>query len=180
MVCALILATLQPVFYFSNPLAELEFTKTKALEILRDDSKFLTEPSPSPDENPQLSYHLQGVCTLPHVTYVRRRRASDSDSKADDGWQWWRISFSTDDAKRRQAERSTNESDRSDYVAPQNADVVGYTAHKVREIEVLRAARMESRTVLLVYANSRALSVPESPLPKPLQVCEFCRLLISL
>ena len=156
---------------------ELEYTKTKALEILKNDSNFLTEPSPSPGEGPQCLYMLQGVCTQPHVTYIRRRRVSgdpgsttDSDPKVNGDWQWWRISFSTDDAKARQAERSANESDKPEYAAPQNADVAGYTAHKVREIEVLQAARNESKTVLLVYANSRALNFPESPLPKSLQV----------
>lgn len=121
------------------------------------------------------------MCTEPHVTYVLRRHvpddpenAMDSDSKQEDDWQWWRISFSTDDAKTRRAERDASKSGKSDYTAPQNADVVGYTSRKVREIEVLRAAREESRSVLLVYASNRAMDIPESAVPPPLQVSYIC------
>lgn len=151
----------------------MEFRKSRALESLQSYAKFLTEPSPSPDETPRYRYSLRGVCTEPHVTYVLRRRASDdpkdvtdSDSKVCDGWQWWRISFSTDDAKQKRAEKTASNSD----YPPQSADVVGYTTRKVQETEVLQAAGEGSRTALLVYANSNALSVLEQPLPPPLQV----------
>ncbi|BDD59536.1 hypothetical protein MAP00_004735 [Monascus purpureus] len=158
-------------------LKELELRKSRALESLQGYAKFLTEPSPSPDETPRYRYTLRGVCTEPHVTYVLRRRASDdpegvmdSDSKVCDGWQWWRISFSTDDAKQKRAEKTASNSD----YPPQSADVVGYTTRKVQETEVLQAAGEGSRTALLVYANSNALSILEQPLPPPLQ--EFMRL----
>lgn len=89
--------------------------------------------------------------------------------KPQQGWQWWRISFSTDDAKTQQSE-SSKSNGTGKYVAPPNTDVIGYTARKVREIEVLRAAREESKSVLLVYANSSAVQFGESPAPTPLQV----------
>lgn len=89
--------------------------------------------------------------------------------KARDEWQWWRISFSTDDAKTQQSDSSKDNSS-GKYVAPPNTDVIGYTSRKVREIEVLRAAREESKSVLLVYANSNAVQFEESPAPPPLQV----------
>ena len=109
---------------------------------------------------------MRGVCTEPHITYVLRPRA-DTDA-ADDpahGWQWWRISFSTEDAKARQAEMGQGCSG-----ASRNTDVIGYTARKVREIEVLRAAREESKNVLLVYANSNAVDFQGGPAPPQLQV----------
>ena len=91
---------------------------------------------------------------------------ADTEPTAADEWQWWRISFSTDDAKARQVE-----SQQSDAPSSKNADVIGYTARKVREIEVLKAAREESKNVLLVYANGNAMNFREEPIPSPLQVC---------
>ena len=136
------------------------------MESLRGYSKILTEPSASPDEPPYHKYTLRGVCTEPHVTYVLRPQEDTSgDSSHADEWQWWRISFSTEDAKTRQAE-----SNRDGHAAPSNADVVGYTARKVREIEVLRAAREESRSVLLVYAKANATNYQNDDLPPALQV----------
>lgn len=96
---------------------------------------------------------------------------ADTEPTAVDEWQWWRISFSTDDAKARQAE-----SQQSDASTSKNADVIGYTARKAREVEVLKAAREESKNVLLIYANSNAVNFREEPIPPPLQVC----LLISI
>ena len=137
------------------------------MDTLRNYSKILTEPSESPTEPPYHKYTLRGVCTEPHITYVLRPRegATSSESRADDEWQWWRISFSTDDAKTRRAESS-----RDDHAAPNNADVIGYTARKVREIEVLRAAREECKSVLLVYASANAVRAQEGQIPPPLQV----------
>lgn len=154
-----------------DKLKDLQNRRQKAVKTLRNYSKFLTEPSESPTEPPQHRYTLRGVCTEPHITYVLRpvtshnsEQATDLQPSAGDRWQWWRISFSTDDAKARRAE--TN---RDGKAAASAADVVGYTARKVREIEVLHAAREESKNVLLVYANSNAISVQAQPLPAELQ-----------
>jgi hypothetical protein len=144
--------------------AELEERKQQALESLRGSSKFLTEPSGTPGEPPVHKYTLRGVCTEPHVTYVLRRRIPEPETAPSDDYDWWRISFSVDDAKTRQAETGGTSS------APKDADVIGYTAHKVREVEVLRAAREESKNVLLVYANSNAMNFKEEPVPPTLQV----------
>jgi len=145
----------------------LESRKQGAIEALRGYSKILTEPSTSADEPPLHKYTLRGVCTQPHITYVLRPRenAQESDARTDDEWQWWRISFSTEDAKTQQAE-----SDRASHAAPSNTDVIGYTARKVREIEVLRAAREESKSVLLVYASANAVTAQEAQIQAPLQV----------
>lgn len=83
-------------------------------------------------------------------------------------WQWWRISFSKDDAKTQQAAKTEN-SERKN-AAPKNADIIGFTTTKVREIEVLKAAR-DSSNVLLVYANPNAMSFQSDIMPPALQVC---------
>jgi hypothetical protein len=153
---------------------ELEARKQTALETLRSYSKVLTEPSVTPSEPPHYKYTLRGVCTAPHVIYVLRRLVSDdagdepgAEAREVNDWQWWRISFSTDDGKTQLAAK--NETNPK-YSVPRNADVVGYTTRKVREIEVLRAAREESNNVLLVYANSNAVNFLEGAAPPSLQV----------
>ncbi|KAL4737729.1 hypothetical protein BDV11DRAFT_191176 [Aspergillus similis] len=145
-----------------DKLKELESRQQQALESLKSYSKYLTEPSTSPGEPPVHKYTLRGVCTEPHVTYVLRRSIpNDTTTPKPDDYEWWRISFSVDDAKSRQAQTGRP--------APRDADVIGYTVRKVREVEVLRAAREESKNVLLVYANSNAMNYKEEPAPTPLQ-----------
>lgn len=141
---------------------------------MRSYSKTLTEPSDSPHEPPTYRYTLRGVCTEPHVTYVLRSdRPSNSgdamevDSDDNNKEQWWRISYSAEDGKTRQAEKRDAQGINS---ASQHGDVIGYTARKVREIEVLHAAREEWRTVLLVYASDNAMSAKVEPAPMQLQV----------
>ncbi|KAK2761128.1 hypothetical protein FQN54_001648 [Arachnomyces sp. PD_36] len=167
-------------------LQELEKRKQEAQETFRKHSKILTEQA-SPTEPPYNKYTLRGVSTLPHVTYVLKRVPDESpagpgsDGEKTNEWQWWRISFSTEDAKARLAEETqaaavpssqsepAPEKVKKRREIPRNAEVVGYTARKVREIEVLKAAREESSTVLLVYANENAVNFKESGLPPELQ-----------
>lgn len=144
------------------------------METMRTYSKALTEPSENPSEPPLHRYTLRGVCTEPHVTYVLKRNdishsgdAMEVDGENNNGYQWWRISFSTEDGKTRQAEKREAQGDKA---ATQNGDVVGYTARKVREIEVLRAAREEWRSVLLVYASDNAMRTKVDAAPPQLQV----------
>ncbi|KAL4903931.1 hypothetical protein BDW74DRAFT_155659 [Aspergillus multicolor] len=145
-----------------DKLRELESRQQQAQESLKSYSKYLTGPSTSPGEPPVHKYTLRGVCTEPHITYVLRRSIpEDNTEPKPDDYEWWRISFSVDDAKSRQAQTGRP--------ASKEADVIGYTARKVREVEVLRAAREESKSVLLVYANSNAMSYKEEPAPAPLQ-----------
>ncbi|CAI7571444.1 unnamed protein product [Penicillium manginii] len=154
-------------------LKDLESKKQKALETMRTYSKTLTEPSDSPGEPPIHKYTLRGVCTEPHVTYVlRSERASDPndlmelDNQSDAQDQWWRISYSAEDGKTRQAEKRDAQGNQS---ASQHGDVIGYTARKVREVEVLHAAREEWRTVLLVYASDNAMNAKVEAAPRQLQ-----------
>lgn len=147
---------------------------------MRTYSKALTEPSEDPSEPPRHKYTLRGVCTEPHVTYVlKKNNASASgdtmevDRETNSGYQWWRISFSTEDGKTRQAQKREAQGDTA---AAQYGDVVGYTARKVREIEVLKAAREEWRSVLLIYASDSAMEAKTDPAPPQLQVgSSLCR-----
>ncbi|KAJ6107864.1 hypothetical protein N7523_009187 [Penicillium sp. IBT 18751x] len=156
-----------------SKLKELEERKHAAHEIMRNYSKTLTEPSPNPGEPPLHKYTLRGVCTQPHVTYVLRASETatsgdlmDIDGRNDSASQWWRISFSVEDGKARQAMKREAQGTHS---ASQNGDVVGYTAQKVREVEVLRAAREEYRSVLLVYANDNAVNAKVEAAPDALR-----------
>lgn len=80
-------------------------------------------------------------------------------------WQWWRISFSVEDAeiKAKEAGRELN--------PPAGTLISGYRAFRATESEALEAARRESNRVLLVYANEDAIDFPvDYSLSDPLQV----------
>jgi hypothetical protein len=91
----------------------------------------------------------------------------DIDGQQNTGDQWWRISYSAEDGKTRQAAKREAQGDSA---ATQNGDIIGYTARKVREIEVLRAAREEWRSVLLVYASDAAVNAQVEAAPTQLRV----------
>jgi hypothetical protein len=134
------------------------------------------------------------VSTKPHITYVLHRVDSSDESSTDtidNEWQWWRISFSKDDAKKPSQEATKSEAPTSQResmgwgvpVGPasewqkammkeehREGEHLGYTITKVREIEVLKAAREENNTVLLVYASESAMQHPESILQPALKV----------
>ncbi|PGH05938.1 hypothetical protein AJ80_08250 [Polytolypa hystricis UAMH7299] len=169
-------------------LESLEKRRQEALESLKQHSRELTTPPTSPNDPPYHKYTLRGVCTLPHITYVLKRDTAEKDADSSsrqsaDEWQWWRISFSVDDAKARLAEAtqtpvlpssqtnpaSSQAQKRGKVSASNNADVVGYTARRVREVEVLHAAKVEYPSVLLVYANENAVNFKEGALSEPLQ-----------
>ncbi|KAJ5836633.1 hypothetical protein N7447_002659 [Penicillium robsamsonii] len=153
----------------------LELRKQSAMESLREISKTLTEPPKSPSDPPVHKYTLRGVCTEPHVTYVLSNPNTtapghlmdiDSDTEKSSDYQWWRISFSAEDGKARQAEKRKAQGNTT---ATQDGEVVGYTVRKVQEIEVLQAAREEWSSVLLVYASEAAVNAPVDPAPSQLQ-----------
>lgn len=154
---------------------DLNAKKQSAIQALRSYSKTLTEAPEAPGEPPLHRYTLRGVCTEPHVTYVLTRadvngsqHLMDIDGEQDNiSDQWWRISYSTEDGNARQAAKRKSQGNSA---ATQNGDVIGYTTRKVREIEVLRAAREEWRSVLLVYASDAAVNAQFEPAPPQLQV----------
>ncbi|OKL64343.1 hypothetical protein UA08_00681 [Talaromyces atroroseus] len=158
-----------------DKLNQLDAAKQEARDTLRDYSKILTNSSTSPEVSPYYKYTLMGICTSPHITYVLRKHNSGDaeedliemeEKRPEEEWQWWRISFSTDDAKTQQAAKPEGQKTRSNKTS--NADVIGYTTIKVRETEVLKAAR-ESKSLLLVYANANAAAFPHKPSPSALQ-----------
>lgn len=95
----------------------------------------------------------------------------DMDSEPHDDYQWWRVSFSAEDGKTRQAETRHAQDHNA---TADSGDVVGYTTRKVSEIEVLRAAREEWSSVLLVYASEKAVNAPVNAAPPALQVRSIC------
>lgn len=164
------------IFLANNPSAELELRKQGAMDSLREISKTLTEPPRSPSEPPVYKYTLRGVCTEPHVTYVLSNPKTtapghlmdvDSDTENSNDYQWLRISFSAEDGKTRQAEKRKAQGNTA---ATQDGEVVGYTIRKVQEVEVLKAAREEWNSVLLVYASENAVNAQVDPAPSQLQV----------
>lgn len=165
----------------NNVEIELEERKQNTLASLREISKTLTEPSESPSEPPIYKYTLRGVCTQPHVTYVLSDPQAtagdlmDMDSEPHDNYQWWRISYSAEDGKVRQAEKGQSQ-DHS--AAAPSGDAIGYTIRKVSETDVLQAAREEWSSVLLVYASGNAMDAQVDPAPPQLQVgtCFVCSL----
>ncbi|KAK2794021.1 hypothetical protein FQN50_009955 [Emmonsiellopsis sp. PD_5] len=168
-------------YQIDQKLKSLEERKQRAIQTLRDTSKQFTDPSDDSTISPHRKYTLRGVCTQPHITYVLQRSSKKgSEIAADtsptrDVWQWWRISFSVDDEKTRVAESQKSSTagaqtrKRDRVQIPRNTDVAGYTAKPVREIEVLRAAKEEAPSVLLVYANENAVTFEEGSLPPQLQ-----------
>lgn len=54
-----------------------------------------------------------------------------------------------------------------------NADRAGFTVQKVREVEVLKAARDENTSALLVYASERAVNEDYVGLPQQLKVSRY-------
>ncbi|KAI1978699.1 hypothetical protein LOZ51_000928 [Ophidiomyces ophidiicola] len=142
------------------------------------------------DGGPIHKYKLRGVCTQRHILYVLKRipeiesvKETFQDLTPEQEWQWWRISYSVDDAKEAASRRSKHElarsaRDGSHYVLdsskarvklPDNTEVTGFTITTAREVEVLRAAKEESHTALLVYANEDAICQQQFDLPAPLQ-----------
>ncbi|KAI4177783.1 MAG: hypothetical protein LQ343_000247 [Gyalolechia ehrenbergii] len=132
----------------AGKLQAFEESKEKAREKLRELSKLFTQPSDVPEENPRERYTLRGVCAEPHTVYVQERTRPRSDGNlpdvGTDEWQWWKLKY----------EASAGQP---------------ISCTKVREIEVLQAARHESPRAFLVYASDRAMAVENKELPLPLK-----------
>lgn len=116
------------------------------------------------------------------------------------GWQWWRISYSTAAAKAISTTASPSPAPeplgyeldgwgvpkvpaaewarRARRERERNADRAAFSLQKVREVEVLKAARDESTRALLVYASERAVGQEVGELPLQLKV-RFIQSLVS-
>lgn len=161
-------------------LERIQKLKRDIQDEVEKSTNLYTSPSAEDETKlPRVRYTLRGVSTTPHITYVLRKNdtstseltdsteTTSEESKPD--YHWWRISFSADDAKGRVAgasldkSRDTNEPFilQSPFVmssvAKSEGDAMGYTITAVREVEVLKAAREESSSVMLVYASERAV-----------------------
>ncbi|KZF22610.1 hypothetical protein L228DRAFT_260776 [Xylona heveae TC161] len=132
----------------NSKLRSLEKQREEAHNMLKDLSTLLTQPNDNdPQQSPTEKYTLRGVSTDPQITYVLcpcDPEATDSTPDAENrGWQWWKLSYTPTDSK-------------------------PVSKVKVRETQVLKAAREESRSALLVYASETAASgasIDELPTP---------------
>ena len=126
---------------------------------------------------PHITYVLR-----PAVQDLMDFEGDEAGAQTDDAqWQWWRISFSREETSQSQmyptlgppteAEVQAVEalsinasgpySDWSRKVqqpTPDTEDGSGFSIRKVRESEVLKAAREENNSVLLVYANENSIN----------------------
>jgi hypothetical protein len=137
---------------------------------------------------PHITYVLRPVLEdLMDVSDENSGEAKDEFSgncAGETAWQWWRISFSDEESYSSgelpilgpptQAEMEAREmlasngygqfSDWSRKIQPHESRS-GFSVRKVREVEVLKAAREENNSVLLVYANDEAINIDPSRVP---------------
>ncbi|KAH0562569.1 hypothetical protein GP486_002753 [Trichoglossum hirsutum] len=179
-------------------LKALDEQKEMARESLQELCTLLTQPSDDPEKSPTLRYTLRGVTTLPHITYVLLPISEGETGNTPDaisrGHQWWKVNFSTD-ARSTSNANSYYVSSSTGASAPTGGDwdvtddqawggdgrvaveraTTAYSgsstswAQKVPEVQVLKAAREESRSVVLVYASDRAMNISFPPLPPALE-----------
>ena len=117
---------------------------------MRELSKLHTQHSDEEDDPPHCRYTLRGVSTNSETIYVlaRPRKEEDLMETESNEWQWWKIAYS-----------------------PGATRPISYT--KLREIEVLKAAKDDAEQALLVYASDRAIAYEGKELPP--QLMNFVR-----
>ena len=137
---------------------------------------------------PHITYVLRPVVEdLMDVNDGNSGEAKDEcsgDCAGEPAWQWWRISFSDEESHSSgdfpilgpptQAEAEATKmlaingygqsSDWSRKIQ-QAESRSGFSVRKVREVEVLKAAREENNSVLLVYASDEAIKLDPSHVP---------------
>lgn len=136
----------------AGKLQMFEESMERARDKLRELSKLFTEPTEIAEESPHDRYTLRGVCAKTDTVYVQERTKPDIESsllpdagaEAEGEWQWWKLSYEASAAQ-------------------------PVSCTKVREIEVLKAARNEASSAFLVYASDRAMAVEQRELPAPLE-----------
>ena len=147
---------------------------------MRELSKLYTQPTNEHFESPHHKYTLRGVSTNPQTTYVlaNPKKADDLMDIEAAEWQWWKINYSCGDAhpitytvsrlfplaKRCRTCIMPRRTRCANAIVP---------IQKLREIEVLKAAKDESQRVLLVYANERAMAYEGKDLPSQLRVFPY-------
>jgi hypothetical protein len=135
----------------ADNLPELKSQRERVVARLRRHTRFLTEPSRNPDIPPKVRYWLRGIATNDNITYVLQSPAEPLVK--DDDWaeqaQWWKIG------------RRPNDTMHSEF-APE----------RIKQSEVLAAARNDSREVVLVYASDEAIAPSHDTPAAPLEVSE--------
>ena len=129
-----------------------EQTKRKLQELAKEKATFYTKRTEDPKISPTRKYSLRGVATTWQICYVlERTKALEEEDliSLEADWQWWRLEYPSSDAK-------------------------PVVTTKVLEEDVLKAARTESRNVLLVYADEPAMDY--QPIPLPSQLVNFVRM----
>ena len=162
-------------------LAVLEAKKNEFQAQVREVMRQLTEPSSDPEEPPFMKYHLQGLSTKPNVTYLRRRNEDllGLDETTHTEWKWWRVSWSVETPNEQahppmigpatQVQATAAPNATADGWAPEPEQAGDFSVAELSEEDVLRAAQVESHTVMLVYANDNAISRSKSPLSSSLK-----------
>ncbi|KAI9888848.1 MAG: hypothetical protein M1814_006198 [Vezdaea aestivalis] len=133
----------------NRQLQAIEDRREEARQTVREHSKLLTDGSGETEPTPQYPYTLRGVATGPSITYVLKPNEPGDEELTLDarnrGSQWWKIDF--------------------DATAHSPVHVT-----RVQELQVLKAAREEGHSVLLVYANEDAMKpVADDSLPISLE-----------
>ena len=129
-----------------------EQAKERLDQLGKENSLFYTRPTDDRKASPVHKYTLRGVATTTSTFYVLARTKPETDDNLIDlevdEWQWWKLEYVSTDVK----------------------PVVTTT---VSEEDVLKAARIESRNVLLVYADEFAMNYESTALPS--QLANFVR-----
>ncbi|KAI9818461.1 MAG: hypothetical protein M1827_000520 [Pycnora praestabilis] len=132
----------------TGKLQALDNQKEKARSTLKQLSNLLTHRSENPEDPPHHFYTLRGVSTEPHTTYVLHKVDKDAMDSTPDaltrGWQWWKLDYSAVDTR-------------------------PLSTKKVMEVQVLKAAREDSRSALLVYASEKAVNEKIVHIPRQLE-----------
>lgn len=139
---------------------DLKTHKEQALKQLHLHSHVLTEVTENSKTSPKFRYRLRGVATKPNITYVLQH-GTEAIAR-DEGWhesaQWWKIECRT-----------------------QDTPYFEFLPERVTQTEVLRAAKSDSKDVLLIYANDVAIDEEVHGIPTSLEVSRphSCQLILS-
>jgi hypothetical protein len=162
-------------------IAEMEEKRSSLRAEIQKITLQYSEPGDDPNEPPFMKYVLQGLATKPEIMYVRERSQdllgleNDSDEERNE-YQWWRIQWLQVPGSGITQPRppligpvtqaqATNSN--GDWSAKQGDQP--YSVTRVKEEDVLEAARTEHHSIVLVYANENAMSFEGSAISQPLK-----------
>jgi hypothetical protein len=157
-------------------LQRLESRKTGLHAKIQKMDMQYTQPGDDPTHPPYMKYVLQGVSTKPEITYTRVRNPDllglDDENSERQEWQWWRTEWKTPQSQASFAgpvslhhpQQQGQEASMTDELAN-----LPYSIQAVTEEAVAKAARSENNSVVLVYANEKAINFENSSLPVALR-----------